>query len=93
MNKKEAKHLGEVMLAWVEGKTIQLHTEGKGWQDISEGPVGFVCNPEEYRIKLILHTKYMNTIIAANMALYNTKEAAELARSAGYTTVKIEWEE
>lgn len=49
MNRSEAKELLPIIKAFAEGKTIQLKTVDKGWQDIHSA--SFDSNPKNYRIK------------------------------------------
>ena len=49
MDRNQVKRLLPIIKAFAEGKTIQLKTVDKGWQDIHSA--SFDSNPKNYRIK------------------------------------------
>lgn len=50
MDKKEARHLSEVLKAYSEDRTVQIRTS-HGWEDIVDDRTKFCGAPEDYRIK------------------------------------------
>lgn len=50
MDKKEARRLGEIMVAWADGKPVEYKNMQGKWCAASEHKMGFIFSGFEYRM-------------------------------------------